>query len=65
MKSYISLIMRTPVVWNKRLEPSEPTPKISCQKFENFLTLKVSWIILELELITRYKTSEFDDIPTA
>jgi hypothetical protein len=29
-KSYISLIMRMPVVWNKILKPSEPTPKISC-----------------------------------
>ncbi len=45
----ISLIMRTPVVWNKRLKPPECTPKISCQN-SNFKLLKVSWEILELEL---------------
>jgi hypothetical protein len=36
--------MRTLVVWNKRLKPSEPTPKILCQT-SNFLTLKVSFKI--------------------
>jgi hypothetical protein len=29
--SNISLIMRMPVVWNKRLKPSEPTPKTTSQ----------------------------------
>jgi hypothetical protein len=43
--------MGAPVVWNKKLKPSEPTPKISYQN-PNFLTLKVSWKILELELNT-------------
>ncbi len=36
----------------KRLKTSEPIAKISCQN-SNFLTLKVSWKILELELNTR------------
>jgi hypothetical protein len=44
--------MRTPVVWNKKLEPSEPTSKISCPN-SNFKVLKVSYKILELELITK------------
>jgi hypothetical protein len=52
MKPNISLIMRTPVVWNKRLKSSEPTPKISCQN-SKFKVLKVSWKISEHELITR------------
>jgi hypothetical protein len=41
-----------PVVWNKRMKPSEPTPKISCQN-SNFKVLKLSWKISELESNTR------------
>jgi hypothetical protein len=44
--------MRMPVVWNKRLKPSEPTPKISGGN-SKFKVLKVSWEISELQLITR------------
>jgi hypothetical protein len=51
-KSYFSLIMGTPVVWNKRLKPFEPTPKISCQN-SNCKVPKVSWEISELEPNTR------------
>jgi hypothetical protein len=44
--------MRMPVVWNIRMKPSEPTPKISC-KNSNFKVLKVSWEISELDPNTR------------
>jgi hypothetical protein len=42
----ILIIMRTLVVWNYRLKPSEPTPKISCQ---NLSPLKMEFQLENLE----------------
>jgi hypothetical protein len=42
--------MRMPVVWNKRMKPSEPTPKISCQNL-TIKVLKVYWEISELQSV--------------